>query len=89
MNAKQTLFERYAVIIEMNANGSADSDMPMPQSALMSCANAMREAAQGHARYAALRCLTPRDWMGLWQRNMDGENFDDMVDELVKAKNET
>lgn len=55
---------------------------------LNGCAYAMREAAQGHARYEALRMLTPRTFTELWNRCIAGERFDDMVDELVKAKNE-
>ncbi len=52
------------------------------------CAIAMREAAQGHARYEALRILTPRTFTELWIRCIAGEQFDAMADELVKAKNE-
>ena len=89
MNAKQKLFEQYAIVIEMNANGSADSDMPMPQSALMSCAHGMREAALGHARYEVLRVLNPKDFAELWSCALLGRNFDELVDELVKAKNES
>lgn len=36
-----------------------------------------------HLRYEALRKLTPRQFMQLWDRNLKGERFDDLVDELV------
>lgn len=52
------------------------------------CANLMREAAQGHARYEALRVLNPQQFAELWSRALLGRNFDELVDELVKAKNE-
>ncbi len=88
MNAKQKLFKRYAAIIESNAVGPNDeSGMSMPRSALMACASGMREAAIGHARYEALRTMNPREFTALWCESLAGERFDDMVDELVKAKN--
>ena len=38
----------------------------------------------GNARYEALRLCTPRSFGELYARNMAGELFDDLVDELVK-----
>lgn len=75
MNAKQKA--DCAVIVELIAN-----DIRLANAALM------REAAQGHARYEALRLRNPHTYAELIERNIAGEAFDDMVDELVKAKNE-
>jgi hypothetical protein len=41
------------------------------------------ELAIGWLRYEALRKLTPQKYTELHRRNMAGERFDDMVDELV------
>ena len=41
------------------------------------------ELAIGFARYEALRLLTERQFSELTKRNIAGEYFDDMVDELV------
>ena len=46
-------------------------------------ANSVDELAIGWMRYKALRALTPREFAVLTQRNLAGERFDDMVDELV------
>ena len=75
MNAKQKA--DYADIVELIAN-----DIRLANAALM------REAAQGHARYEALRVLNPQQFAELWSRALLGRNFDELVDELVKAKNE-
>lgn len=37
----------------------------------------------GYLRYEALRRLNPQQYFMLHARNMAGERFDDMVDELV------
>ncbi len=55
---------------------------------LMACTTWMREAALGHARYEALRLLNPQQFAELWSRALLGRNFDELVDEIVKAKNE-
>jgi len=39
--------------------------------------------ARGYARYEALRKLGPASYAELHRRNLAGERFDDMVDELV------
>ncbi len=72
MNAKQQQFERFAKSVELHGIN----------------AMSMREAAQGHARYEVLRCLNPREFTELYMRGVAGERFDDMVDDLVKEKNE-
>jgi len=84
MNAKQEKFEDSACTLEWFAN-----DIEHTTSAMLNeCAAHIREAAQGHARYEALRCLNPREYTEMWRRNLAGdERFDDMVDELVKANN--
>jgi hypothetical protein len=45
--------------------------------------NSFEELAIGWMRYKALRVLTPQQYFMLHARNMAGERFDDMVDELV------
>lgn len=41
------------------------------------------ELALGYLRYEALRNLNARELGDLHKRNMSGENFDDLVDELI------
>jgi hypothetical protein len=41
------------------------------------------ELTQGYLRYEALRKLNSRQFQELNQRNLAGENFDEMVDQLV------
>ena len=41
------------------------------------------ELALGHLRYEALRKLNRREFVELCERNVAGEFFDDMVDEIV------
>lgn len=84
MNAKQQQFEQYANILE-----SLSNETNARRTLLGSCAIAMREAAQGHARYEALRVLDPQQFAELWSHALLGRNFDELVDELVKAKNES
>lgn len=43
------------------------------------------ELAIGYTRYEALRKINPRQYRELHERNMNGENFDSMVDALVLA----
>ncbi len=45
-----------------------------------------RESALGAVRYESLRKLNFRQFKELKDRNLRGENFDKMVDELVMAK---
>ena len=66
-----------------------DPDSHMTRTLLFHCAEGMREAAQGHARYEALRVLNPQQFAELWSCALLGRNFDELVDELVKAKNES
>jgi len=42
-----------------------------------------RELALGWLRYEALRKLTPRHYAELCSRNLNGENFDQMVTDLI------
>jgi len=37
----------------------------------------------GYLRYEALRKLTPQGFYKLWEKNIKGKNFDEMVNELV------
>ena len=41
------------------------------------------ELALGHLRYEAIRKVSPRYFTELHKRNINGENFDQMVDVLV------
>jgi len=53
-----------------------------------SCGQALCPDEVTYLRYEALRRLNPRQFEALWNRNMAGENFDAMVDEMVR-KNAT
>lgn len=86
MNAKQRDFESIAVALGLLAE---DADTGDQYQALKMYARGVREAAQGHARYEALRVLNPKDFAELWSHALLGRNFDELVDELVKAKNES
>lgn len=55
-------------------------DMPLER---VQAYHAYSEHQRGHARYEALRRMNPRQFMELWHRNMNGENFDAMIDVLV------
>lgn len=48
-----------------------------------SSADHVYQLALGYCRYKALRKLNPRQYAELHKRNLAGENFDTMVDELV------
>jgi hypothetical protein len=61
MNAKQQEFKRNVNILESLAAGSDCEDADEKRRLLNTCAAKMRESAQGHARYEALRCLNPRE----------------------------
>ena len=82
MNAKQQQFEQCAIDLESLAEYEGASQSRMLNASLM------REAAKGHARYEALRLRNPHTYAELIERNIAGEAFDDLVDELVKSKNE-
>ena len=87
MTRSQEHFEHYAYLMESIADGHESHD-PDACRQLKSCANGLRGAAIGHARYEALRKIKLPEFVELLRRNLAGENFHDMVDELVKAKNE-
>ena len=89
MTYTQKLFEQYAYSIDAIASEPVCHDPAIRKRLLTACANGLREAAIGHVRYEALRILNPREFSELSWRSIDGENFDSMVDELVKAKNES
>ncbi len=46
------------------------------------------ELVLGYLRYEALRKLSPRQYGELHKRNLKGENFDGMVDELIVKNHE-
>lgn len=47
---------------------------------------AIDDCIQAAKRYELVRTLQTREFKGLIARNLNGENFDDMVDELIKAR---
>lgn len=65
-----------------------DPDSHMTKTLLFHCAEGMREAAQGYARYEVLRLLNPKEFAELWAQSLLGKPFDELVDELVRTKNE-
>jgi len=71
--SQQVVFEHCIQMLETSADD------------LRVCANNFREAARGHARYEALRLLSAARYAVLCERNINGENFDKMVDELRKS----
>ena len=60
----------------------------IPQPAPASIGRAIESVCAAAARYEALRVITPRQFGDLYDRDMRGEDFDAMVDELVKARAE-
>jgi len=47
------------------------------------------DATRGYLRYEAIRKLNVSQFSQIFKRNLKGENFDDMIDELIiknKAK---
>jgi hypothetical protein len=44
----------------------------------------LTEVARGWLRYEAIRKLNPRQFDELYRRNLAGENFDAMVDQLLE-----
>ena len=88
MTYTQKLFEQYAYSIDAVANEPICHDPAIRKALLTACANGLREAAIGHARYEDLRMWNRAEFLELWRRNLAGENFDSLVDELVKARNE-
>lgn len=42
---------------------------------------------RGATRYEMARLLNPRQWKELWRRNMAGENFDAMIDDIAANPN--
>ena len=44
------------------------------------------ELAIGYLRYEALRKLSPLAFQSVHQRNLDGTNFDSIIDQLILLK---
>ena len=92
MNAKQKQIHGLLIFLEsldvrINEE-TARNDQYVRSRMLKDCVIELREAAQGHARYEALRLLNPQQFAKLWSHALLGRNFDELVDEIVKAKNE-
>lgn len=62
------------------------AEIPQPSPVLIG--NAIERICEAAARYEELRKLNPRQFAELYARNMNGENFDLMVDELMKGRAE-
>ncbi|HEY6018525.1 MAG TPA: hypothetical protein VIY48_01060, partial [Candidatus Paceibacterota bacterium] len=62
------------------------AEIPQPSPLLVG--RAIESVTEAAARYEALRLLNPRQFTELYKRNLAGENFDAMVDELIKARAE-
>jgi len=43
-------------------------------------------ADQNTKRYEIVRKLNPREFYAIWMRNIKGENFDSIIDEMVKSE---
>lgn len=84
MTPTQKLFEQYAYTLDCLADEPECDDIDSRRRLLKACAHGMREAAIGLARYEALRICNANQFCELFYRNIQGENFDDMVDELVE-----
>ena len=83
MNATQRLFEQYAYTRDALADEPDCDDPEARRRLLRACAYGMREAAKGHARYEAYRRCDRHTVADMQARNLNGENFDDMVDALT------
>ena len=46
------------------------------------------EIILGYLRYESLRKLSPMEYTALYQRNLHGENFDEMVTKIVIEDNQ-
>jgi len=51
--------------------------------AIHEAADRLEELSISHARYEFLRTLTPYHFGVLWTRNLRGEKFDAMVDDMI------
>ena len=60
--------------------------MSEPRETSGDCQCALCDALTGNSRYEVLRRLSPREFADLFARNLVGENFDAMVDQLRKQK---
>ena len=51
--------------------------------AIHEAADRLEELSISHARYEFLRTLTPYDFGVIWTRNLRGERFDAVVDDMI------
>jgi hypothetical protein len=86
MTIQQKLFEQYAYTLESMADEPEPEDSVVRKLLLKSCAHGMREAAKGYARYEMLRCCDRHTMADLQARNLNGENFDSMIDAIIANK---
>ncbi len=82
------------VLIRYNAWRTGDDERTMEEAGISpgEITKAIRDAMAeikklrvAHRRYEALRRVNPRQFMDLWNRNLKGEKFDALVDDLVKS----
>lgn len=83
MSIKQQIFDQHAYTLGCLADEPETDDPECRARILRACANGMREAAIGYARYEALRLLNVAQFSELYWRNLAGENFDAMVDAMA------
>ena len=69
-----------AFLKRFNAWRREDETIPQPHPTAIGVE--LDRAILASERYEKVRRLTPRQFKGLWDRNMNGERFDDLVDSL-------
>ncbi len=60
------------------------SDDGVANAAIYEAAERLEELLLAHNRYEAVRKCSPRKFSELYDRNMKGERFDTLIDELIK-----
>jgi len=60
-----------------------ECDDGIANGAIHEAADRLEELSKSHARYEFVRTLTPYHFGVIWTRNLRGEKFDAMVDDLI------